>query len=362
MKRLFGIATLLLHLQCLANMANPVMEGTLGGSPFVNAYVDISHEDIYIQINEHFELASFKIAYHISSSKEGIQIPFLFYASEYADDFSVKLNGKPLLIQTIPSAYNIPERTKFNDFAYFFEKPAYTDYSQVLLEDAPGSGFQIALKDMIYFEADIPQGTHIIEVSYKANKWTDSWDWIKEYSFRYALSPAKYWKSFGSLSVKIEAHRCDYELSTNLGDPQMGNLNEIAEWEFDHLPAEILKISYVPKISSTAQSLIALQPSGLALITGLFLALIHFYIMLRYRKRFPHKRFSIVLILGSILVPFIFLLSWMYYFDFIDYQIGIHAGRAHGYTFISMVFYPLILAIYGLVFWLIDRRLRIKFS
>jgi len=75
MKRLITILIILLQTQVQANMASPVIEGTLGGRPFVSEYVDVIHEDLFIKIDENFEYASFNVKYHINSSKDGFQIP-----------------------------------------------------------------------------------------------------------------------------------------------------------------------------------------------------------------------------------------------------------------------------------------------
>ena len=101
MNKLLLIFSLLLQTSALANMANPVIEGTLGARPFVSQYVDVVHEDLSIKIDENFQYASFNVKYHINSSTDGFQIPFLFYASEYLDSFSVTIDGVKVEIQEI---------------------------------------------------------------------------------------------------------------------------------------------------------------------------------------------------------------------------------------------------------------------
>ncbi len=341
-------------------MANPVIEGTLGACPFVSAYVDVIHEDLFIKIDKNFEYATFNVKYHIISSKDGFQIPFLFYASEYLDSFSVKIDGKEVTLNTISYDFKVPENTKFKDFSYFFENQ--DDYSSVLIKNSPNGGFYVSLRDMIYFETDITQGKHIIEVNYRATKWTDARNWVKEYSFRYALSPAKYWKSFGTLNIKLDATDFNKEISTNLGKPKNGDLNSKAEWKFNRLPTEILFINYTPQTSKFAQILINITPRGLAYITGGVLAILHLLIVIWYRKKNPLKRFSIAVIAGSILMPLLFLISWMNYYDVIDFYIGEHAGGTHGYTFFVLLLYPVIMPIYWLIFWLIDKRIKKKYA
>ena len=362
MKRLITILIILLQTQVYANMANPVREGTLGGRPFVSEYVDVIHEDLFIKIDENFEYASFNVKYHINSSKDGFQIPFLFYASEYLDSFSVKIDGNEVGINDVPYDFKIPENTKFQDFSYFFESPSHNNYSSVLLEDSPNGGFYVSLHDMIYFETDIPKGKHVVEVNYRATKWTDTWNWVNEYSFRYALSPAKYWKSFGTLKIKVDATDFDKELNSNLGVTKNGDLKSIAIWEFDKMPTEILQINFIPKITKTAQMLINITPSGLACITGAVLAILHLFLVIWYRKKNQLNRFSLAVIIGSILIPLIFLISWMNYYDVIDSYIGEHAGGTHGYTFFVIVLYPVIMPIYWLIYLFIDKRIKKKYA
>ncbi len=362
MKKLLYLFIILLQTPVYANMANPVMEGTLGGRPFVSKYVEVIHEDLFIKIDKTFDFASFNVKYYINSSKNGFQIPFLFYASEYLDSFSVKIDGKEVNISDVPYDFKIPENTKFKDFSYIFESPSHTDYSTVMIEDSQTGGFYISLHDMIYFETDISKGKHVIEVNYRATKWTDARGWVKDYSFRYALSPAKYWKSFGTLNIKVDATGVDKALHTNLGSPKNGDLQTIAQWEFNKLPTAILQINYTPNMSKTALILTKIRPGGLAIITGAILAMLHFIIMVWYRKKHPSKRFSPALIIGSLLTPLLFLLSWINYYDVIDFYIGKHAVGTHGYTFFVLGLYPIILPVYGLIYRFIDKRLKKKYA
>ena len=120
MKALLIFFTLFLQIQVFANMANPVIEGTLGGSPFVNKYVDVIHEDLFIKPDKSFQYATFNVKYHIDASRDGVKIPFLFYASEYSGSFTVTVDGTPIPIQDIPYGLKKHENRKFKDFSYFF--------------------------------------------------------------------------------------------------------------------------------------------------------------------------------------------------------------------------------------------------
>lgn len=362
MRKLIIIFLIFIQFQVFANMANPTIEGTFSGRPFVSQYVEVVHEDLFIKIDRNFEFAQFKVRYHINSSKDGQQIPFLFYASEYLDSFIIKIDGKEVATHDFPHDINVPYGTKFKDFSYFFESSLYDDYGSVLIEDSSNGGFYVNQNDMIYFETDISEGEHIIEVSYRATKWIDKWDWINEYSFRYALSPAKYWKSFGTLHVEIDATEFEEAINTNVGIQTKGNIDSVAIWHFDKLPTDILKINFNPSINLTTQNLIMIGPSRLAYITGIVLAIIHLVLLIWYRKRKPSNKFSIVVIIGSILIPLLFVISWVNYYYLIDSFIGEHASGRHVYSFFVVFLYPIILPAYWVLYWLIDKKLKKKYT
>ena len=337
-------------------MANPVQEGTLGSRPFVNEFVDVVHEELNIKVDKDFNYAQFQVRYHINSLADGVKIPFLFYASEYYDSFTIKIDGKEIGTQKVPEEYQYPEGTKFKDFTHFFG-PGDTNYAsgKVELRESDQLAFTVRLRDMIYFETDISKGEHTIDVSYIATKWTDGWGLINEYSFRYALSPASYWKSFGILDVILDATECSKPLNANIDAPHKGNIDSIAYWRFDNLPVHILQINYSPKLSKWALALKRIGTTGFAsIITGL-LVLLHGLVIYRYwRKKRSKWNYGLIMV-GCLLVPLGFVLSYMFYYEIMDYLIGEHASSRGRYTFISLFLYPFITAVYGLLIWLLNR-------
>jgi hypothetical protein len=351
MKSFISFLLLCLHLQVVANMASPITNGTMGSRPFISEFVDVVHEDLRITIDNRFEFATFNVKYHINALKDGSQIPFLFYASECEGSFEVKIDGNVILIQEVPDELLNVGLSRFKDFAYFFEADEDNESSSVLFYDSPRGGFNVDINDMRFFECDITKGSHIIEVGYRASKWVDSSGWVNEYSFRYALSPAKYWKSFGTLDVVVDASKFQQKISSNVGVIKAKTV-----LHFDALPTEVLQINYVPEINETAKTLIWISPLGLMYITGFVLAIVHLVLLILFRKFFPLQKYSPVLVIGAVLIPIFFLASYMSYYELIDSYIGEHAGRAHGYTFFIMILYPLVLPFYGSLYWLFDRR------
>lgn len=337
----------------LGNMANPVWEGTFGSRPFVSDHVDILKEELEIKIDSVFNTASYEVKYYINSKKEGEQIPFLFYASDFQDSFTVQIDGTPLELLEMPAEYRLEERFK-GDYSYFFDQE-YRDDGEIVMWDSEHGGFHIHMKDMLYFKTDIPEGNHVVEVHYNGLKWVDTSDPVKEYSFRYALYPAEYWKSFGKLFLTIDGSAFNGSITTNLGPPNQGNVNEVAHWEFDGLPTRMIHINNSPEIAWFPKMLIGLTPLGCGIIIWLFIIVLHVKSIYAYRKRKQQWKFSPALIIGSVVSPFLFLLAWMCSYYFPDYFIGNHAG-SHGYTFLVFMFYPFILPFYWLVFWLIDRH------
>lgn len=336
-----------------ANMASPIRPGTKTSTVFSSKDIDILSESIHIKIAPDFKTAKFTVVYNIQSNSSGKQIPLLFYAQTYNDKFIVLLDDHQVPIQDIPADF-IPS-TSINGFKNNFDKVEITwnkDYQPTYM-----------LQDLKYFETDISKGNHRIKVSYTANVWADVSGWTKKYSFYYSLTPAKFWKSFGTLDISLEQAGNIKQLTTNIGLPEEKRFQQKNNWHFNQLPDEYLEFSYTPNPNKLASILILIEPSGIALLVGLILLVLHLILIVLYRKNYPNKKHSIVVSLGSILVPLLFLLSYIYSFIIIDDIIGADAGKSHGYSAIlALMLYPVLLPIYGLFMWLIDKIIKRKIS
>jgi len=340
----------------LANMASPIDDGTLGASPFISKHVDILRESIRIVPDARFETARFTIEYQLKAHQSGKQIPLLFYAPEYKDGFIVLLDGMPVKLQKVSEVYPNLANNQLSDFRSLFEMPQGND--MLLLSDSPTTGFSFELTELKFFEIDLSEGQHTVQIEYTANRWVDHSGWVKEFSFRYALSPAKLWKSFGTLEVTFENNRSEATPSTNLGNPTQGDLNATATWRFDSLPADVMIFGFKPGISFMAKALIAISPEYLGVALFLLLAALHAWFVYLFRKKHTDRRFSWVVLMGSFVVPFITLFVYMYFFDLIDAVIGPAAGSTHGYTFLVLGLYPFLMPVYWLVMWWYDRILK----
>lgn len=346
---------------CKANMSSPILQGTRTSAAFSSKDINILSEFIHIKIDKDYTTARFIVEYTIQSDIAGRQIPLLFYAQDYKDSFFVWVDDQQVTIQNIPEQYIHTDNSPFSMFAASFEKnsqPNEPDRVSIYWNKSYGSVYK--LNDLKYFETDIAKGIHKIRVEYTAKVWTDISGWVKEYSFRYSLTPAKFWRSFGTLQISIEQEGTIKQLSTNIGLPIEKTFQKNNSWSFTKLPAEYLQFAYSPEVNSFAKTLLAVEPFGLSIIAGLILFIVHLFFVGWYRKKFVQKKYSPVVILGSLLIPFLILLSYILSYDIIDNAIGDNAGRHHGYVFLVIVFYPILLPVYWTIIWLIDRRIKRK--
>ena len=345
-------AVLLFTLSSLsfANMASPYREGTKVASAFTSSDIDIMHEKINVFLKKESSTAGYIIEYKIRTDKDGNQIPLLFYAADYKDEFKVWVDGREVTIQKIPDSYTTGT---FDGFSKSFYSNNYNN-PEVAIRWQENSSVIYKLNELKYFEVDLSAGEHIIRVEYTANIWENRSNWIKEYGYRYSLSPAKHWKSFGTLEISVNATGFGEDIKTNLGQQSSGRLDSITVWKFDKLPADVFEITYTPKVSSFANFLLSLEPFGLSLIIGISLFIIHLFLMWRYRRSNPTKRFSWVMIVGSLIVPAIILFYYVYSFEIIDNAIGVHASRYHGYNFLVVLIYPVLMPVYLILSWILD--------
>ena len=349
MRKLLIVIIIAISSVSFANMASPYRDGTKVAAAFTSSDIDILKERINVTLNKESSTANYVVEYTIKTDRDGKQIPLLFYATEYKGDFKVWVDGKEVSVQKIPDDYTGKTYEGFSKSYYNND----IDKAEVMIHWREKSGVIYKLTELKYFVVDLSKGEHVIRVEYAANVWENRSNWIKEYGYRYSLSPTKYWKSFGTLEITVDARGFGEELKTNLGKQESGT-QDSAVWKFDKLPADVFEISYVPKVSNFATFLLKLEPFGLASIIGLFLWIIHLFLMWRYRRVKPEVRFSWVMIVGSLIVPGIILFYYVYSFDIIDSVIGVNASRYHGYNFLVVFIYPVLMPVYLIIMWIVD--------
>lgn len=340
---------------CFANMASPIQEGTYSGTAFSSRDVDIVKETIFIKIDKEFKTAYFFVEYFINTETDGKQIPLLFHARDYKGDFKIRVDNQEVNLLDIPGEYTNTAHSPFEKFSDYFSKPFREGESETVeIQWEKNTSNVYKLNDLKYFETDLIKGEHRIRIEYTANVWSDISKWVKEYSFRYSLSPAKNWKSFGELQITIDATSFQNTITTNLGPQTKGRLDSLAVWNFSNLPSDYIEIIYIPEISGLAKTLISINPTGLTIIFSILIILLHLTGIIKHRKNHPTKKYSWVVIAGSIIVPFLMLISHTISYSIIDNVIGKEAGNYHGYHFLIIVFYPILFPVYLAIMWCVD--------
>ncbi|MEO0471223.1 MAG: hypothetical protein AAF206_16460 [Bacteroidota bacterium] len=354
MKAIFSKLSVLLFslfaLPVYANMAQPMLEGSFMTRPFVSQSVDIASEDLRIVLNEDFSQAHFSITYHIQAEKSGEQIPLMFYASEAGEldlpqNFQVWFDEEVVEVKDVPEELKADEAAQFYDFGWLFADSTYG----ALIEDSPNGGFYVNQSDFFYFETDIPAGKHEIRVEYDATVWIDLYPAVRQYQFRYALSPAEYWKSFGQLHLEVDARAFSQPIKSNLGKPDKGQIDSIAHWTFEDLPVPVLRIEYHPEVSQAAQFLISIGSFPFVFLILLVLGVLQIVFMRWHRTSRQKWRIEWVAIPLALFIPILSLYPIISFDSWLSWLIGPEAGGINGYgeIFLAMFAYPVLVIGYG---------------
>lgn len=346
MKELLLLVFLLLgSIPLVANMAQPVDPGSVAASPFTSRYVDVLHEDIQISIDAAFQRADYTVTYLIGSDTVGRQIPLLFYAAELMGPMTITLDGNLVPIGKIPNDFSSYDRTGDGTFRSYFE-PGF-GLELTALPESPTEHYHSEPEYYRYFTVDLTTGEHEIVVTYSAIPWTDRWKPVKEYSFRYALTPAKYWRSFGTLDVTVEREDPTQVLTSNLDSLETLHRDAVVAWSFQSLPTDIMEIRWRPELGWFKLALLDYGPLALTLFV-LFLLLLVQVRVVRSENVLANGFYNFF---AGLLV----LLFWIGSFGIVDFMVGPHASATHGYLFMVVFIFPLV----WLVYWVLSLIFRL---
>lgn len=341
---------------CFINMASPVHEGTSSSSPLSSRDIDITKEKLTVTIGKNFDNAEFSAEYYINTSQEGMQIPLMFIAKDINGKFNVTCDGIIASVKEIPPGYYRTSDSLFKNFPDFIKNSGDNENSEdIILQWGKDTYRNYRLSDLRYFEVNLSKGNHIIKAEYTANAWSDRSDWVKQYSFRYSLAPAEFWKSFQNLEIVIDARNFGKNVTANIGIPHSGSLDSVAEWNFSSVPAELLQINYTPETSFAAKVMMYITPVEISAAAGILLFAFHFAVIYYFRKKNPSKKNFLIIISGSIIIPLLILLVYLFSYEFTDFLIGADAGKYHGYTILIMFLYPLMIPVHYFLMWLFVR-------
>lgn len=361
MNKIFAVFLLFASGSCFANMASPVREGSLISSAFSSSDVDINKEKLTVNISKDFKSADYIAEYFINAATDGMQIPLLFHAAGLKGDFRIFVDNREVKILDVPEEIVYSADSSFDKFSQSFSQDSlYKNEKRVTVKWNEKTERNYRLSELKYFKIDLSKGSHTIRAEYNANVWTDRSDWVKEYSFHYSLSPAKYWKSFGSLEVVVNSEDKNKLITTNLGEPSEGKSNSSAKWNFNSIPDDVFIITYNPEISQVAKFFIYITPFEMSAAFFLILMIIHIVLIKIFRYKRPSSKFSLTVFTGSIIIPLFVLLFYVFSYGITDSIIGQEASGYHGYTFLVLIFYPVFFVIYFLISLFADRLFKRK--
>jgi hypothetical protein len=331
-----------------ANSAQTYFDGTMGSLPFLSKYVDITRERITIVPDSGFRSAHFHIEYDVRSDREGMRIPMVFYALEYATGFRVLFDGVELSVRSTPSQAVLSDTT-LAEVAGSFHVITWNANGK---EVVPNVDLRFKTTDLLFFTADFTTGTHTIVFEYEAMPWRDMATWTETRELRYALSPAQTWKSFGSLEIELDLSRAgEGDVTTNLGDPLAISTPERWMWSFSALPADEIRVERRHRPNAFARALLFLEPEGLAFIALALMGLWHARAIRRFRSKKP-SGLSRVLVVGGLLIPLLAVLANVYAYALIASAIGRQVSPQHGsYSFLAIFLYPFIMPVYFGAMW-----------
>ncbi len=318
MRTVFVLLIALCGHTCFANMASPITRGTGLASACSSMDIDIHHEVIYVTVGSNFKSATFDVAYDVYADKDGMQIPLLFYAVHYGTGFKVWVDSTETSLLDIPAEVQHTANTPFFGFTRYFSCPDsndHLDYDYMKMQMGTYGNSRIALKDFKYFKAILSKGAHKIRVVYVADPWIDRGGTIDEFSFQYSLSPARYWRSFGTLTVVLNSLALSKPISVNLGAPASGNTDSVAMWNFTSLPKDdFILITYVPVMPYLAHLLLSGEV-GIIITLWVLLLSMHVLLIWRYRKKETQEKRPWAIVFATVIIPVVLLTIQLVFTD-----------------------------------------------
>lgn len=350
------LLSLLLTLNLAANMRSPIQSGHIIANPFFSNDIDIIKENLLIVIDKDFKFADFTAHYNIKADAQNPRLPLIFFAiNRYThgldDSFDIEVNGQKIYTSKLNLVSN--KESILEQFNIEFNVPK--GFHQ---EVGPRIHFlwdyyTPSKEDLIYFEIPIKKGENDIVIHYKAYRWFNELEIKNRYGFTYALEPAKHWRSFGELNIKLDASRFPETLVTNLGPPNKGDINQVAEWTFDSIPSDFIAIEFNPELSQKAKLMNEYKSDLIKLLFVMGFVLHFVFILLRNKKEGNTKRTFTILYKLMFFLPLILLMTYFVYNNLLKQEIGVHYSQLHQsksvYLAFLFVLFPVFWIVYGLV-------------
>lgn len=329
-----------------ANMAKPWVDGSSHSVLFSESNCTVKNESIFISLfkADYGYGANYKIKYTIISDSDQI-LPLAF--------LGIGLNDKKMVLVNNAPASITPVEENAAAFSFLVKKDNYYE-----IKYSESETHAITLNELIYFQAKLKKGENTIYIEYSGDLEYNTYGFLKKYKLRYSLYPSKFWKSFGPIKVTM-----NLENNLEVNDSNIGKStfeSNSANWEISKINQEEMEITVTERISVISKILLFIEPIGLAFIFLILMAFLHFKLLKRRRIK-ANLKYNFYLPLGIIIVPLLFYVLYFLSYDLIDFSLRQESSK-HGYVFLYVVTYPVLLLVYGIMMWQIDLKLKKKYQ
>ena len=329
-----------------ANMAKPYSDGSSHSVLFSESNCTVKNESIFISLfsGDYGYGANYKIKYTIISDTDQI-LPLAFLGIGLNDNQKVLVNNVPTSI--------IPVTENASAFSFLVKKDNY-----YVIKYSENETHAVELSELIYFKAKLKKGENTIYIEYSGDLESNTYGFLKKHTVRYSLYPSKFWKSFGPIKVTL-----DLEGKFEINDTNLKNTTikgNTATWEIKDIDQDEMEITITENVPFFARILLFIEPIGLAFLTLLLLGYFHFKAMKKRRIEAPLK-YNFYVPIGIIAVPILFYVFYFLSYALIDLSLG-QENSKHGYVFLYVVTYPLLLLLYGLLMWQLDAGFKKKYA
>ncbi len=301
-------------------MASPKfrVRGTLAASPCSSRDVDILSETILVRPAKDISTAFFDVEYTIKCDRDGMQIPLLFVAWQYKDDFKVWVDSAAVELLAVPQELHHIRSSPFEEFSKSFTRgdSSKSDEISLAYHQHWNVDTAVSINSFKYFNVNLARGIHKIRVKYNVTRCINRSGYTNEYSFRYSLSPAKFWRSFGQLTITLDTSLCKAPFKTSLGDPVFGKWGV---WEFTDLPAACFSFSYIEPLPPAAE-FIAHYNEWLCLCFGLLLLVANIRAIGIYRRK-GDSDYPLNMAFCFVAIPALLTMVWFYYIGLSEFFI-----------------------------------------
>ncbi len=181
---------------------------------------------------------------------------------------------------------------------------------------------------------------------------------VKQYSLSYSLYPSKFWKSFGSINIELEADDAIAIYASNIGNPVEKDTK--FKWKINQVTTTTIELIITKKISLLSEILLFLHPFGISFSAFIFLFILHYKSIIK-KYKFKNNNYKFSLSIGNFIIPILFYVLFFMSYTLIDFSLG-QSNSKHGYVFLFIFTLPFFWLFYGLLMLIIDRKLKAKWA